>query len=84
MDLQARVAGARAATGDTLTFLDSHISCSIGWLEPMMYRIKQDRRHVVMPKIDGVIQLIVNSQVLTYFLVRLIETSITNRAALNS
>jgi polypeptide N-acetylgalactosaminyltransferase len=51
--MRARVAGARVATADTLTFLDSHISCSIGWLEPMMYRISQDRRHVVMPKIDG-------------------------------
>ena len=51
--MRARVAGARAATGDTLTFLDSHISCSIGWLEPCMYRIHQDRRHIVMPKIDG-------------------------------
>lgn len=51
--MRARVAGARAATGATLTFLDSHISCSIGWLEPMMYRISQGRHHIVMPKIDG-------------------------------
>eukprot|EP00040_Diaphanoeca_grandis_P039942 m.260673 g.260673 ORF g.260673 m.260673 type:complete len:553 (-) comp40432_c0_seq1:21-1679(-) len=51
--MRARVAGARAATGATLTFLDSHISCSIGWLDPCMYRIAQDRKHIVMPKIDG-------------------------------
>eukprot|EP00041_Stephanoeca_diplocostata_P003202 m.32547 g.32547 ORF g.32547 m.32547 type:complete len:596 (+) comp14138_c0_seq1:74-1861(+) len=51
--MRARVAGARAATGTTLTFLDSHISCSVGWLEPLMFRISQDRRHIVMPKIDG-------------------------------
>lgn len=52
--MRARVAGARAATGQTLTFLDSHISCDPGWLEPMMYRISQDWQHVVMPKIDAV------------------------------
>eukprot|EP00040_Diaphanoeca_grandis_P028697 m.166617 g.166617 ORF g.166617 m.166617 type:complete len:607 (-) comp31434_c0_seq1:94-1914(-) len=50
--MRARVAGAKAATGETLTFLDSHISCSIGWLEPCMYRISQDWQNVVMPKID--------------------------------
>eukprot|EP00037_Helgoeca_nana_P014166 m.132050 g.132050 ORF g.132050 m.132050 type:complete len:462 (-) comp22426_c0_seq38:1411-2796(-) len=52
--MRARVAGAKVATGDTLTFLDSHISCSVGWLEPLMYRISQGREHVVMPMIDGI------------------------------
>eukprot|EP00037_Helgoeca_nana_P025099 m.270605 g.270605 ORF g.270605 m.270605 type:complete len:576 (-) comp26851_c0_seq4:211-1938(-) len=51
--MRARVAGARAASGKTLTFLDSHISCDIGWLEPLMFRISQDRSHIVMPMIDG-------------------------------
>eukprot|EP00040_Diaphanoeca_grandis_P009341 m.48480 g.48480 ORF g.48480 m.48480 type:complete len:557 (+) comp20764_c0_seq1:113-1783(+) len=51
--MKARVAGARVATGDTLTFLDSHIDCSTDWLEPCMFRIAQDRTHVVMPMIDG-------------------------------
>ena len=49
----ARVAGARKATGDTVTFLDSHIDPSRNWLEPLMYRIYEDRSHVVMPIIDG-------------------------------
>eukprot|EP00038_Savillea_parva_P030681 m.79452 g.79452 ORF g.79452 m.79452 type:complete len:571 (+) comp9291_c0_seq1:248-1960(+) len=51
--MKARVAGARKATGVTLTFLDSHIDCSVDWAEPLMYRIWQDRTHVVMPIIDG-------------------------------
>ena len=52
--MRARVAGAKVASGETLTFLDSHISCSIGWLEPLMHRIAQGREHVVMPLIDGI------------------------------
>jgi len=51
--MKARVAGARKASGDTLTFLDSHIDCSRDWLVPLMYRIYQDKSHVVMPIIDG-------------------------------
>lgn len=51
--MKARVAGARAASGQTLTFLDSHIACSKYWLEPLMARIAEDSVHVVMPIIDG-------------------------------
>lgn len=51
--MRARVAGARRATAETLTFLDSHIDCQEGWLEPLMARIGEDRKHVVMPIIDG-------------------------------
>lgn len=34
--MKARVAGARKASGVTLTFLDSHIDCSVDWAEPLM------------------------------------------------
>lgn len=67
--MRARVAGARVATSDTVTFLDSHISAQRGWLgmsssahhtvyltvhlEPLMARIAQDKTHVVMPIIDS-------------------------------
>jgi len=33
--------------------LDSHIDCSKNWLEPLMYRIWEDKSNVVMPIIDG-------------------------------
>jgi glycosyltransferase involved in cell wall biosynthesis len=39
--MRARVAGAKVATGETLTFLDSHIDCSEGWLDFLMARIGQ-------------------------------------------
>jgi hypothetical protein len=52
--MTARTEGARAATGEVVIFLDSHIECTHGWIEPLLARIKQDRKHVVMPIIDSI------------------------------
>jgi polypeptide N-acetylgalactosaminyltransferase len=49
-----REEGARIATAETVTFLDSHIEVNVGWLEPMLARIHEDRRHAVMPIIDSI------------------------------
>ena len=52
--MTARTAGARAASGEVAVFLDSHIEVTEGWLKPMLARIKEDRKHVVMPIIDSI------------------------------
>ena len=52
--VRARMAGADAATGEVLVFLDSHCECSTGWLEPMLERIHLDRSNVVCPVIDRI------------------------------
>ena len=39
----ARLTGAEVASGEILVFLDSHCEVVEGWLEPMVYRIAQDR-----------------------------------------
>ena len=52
--MTARTEGAKAATGEVVVFLDSHIECTQGWIQPLLARIKEDRKHVVMPIIDSI------------------------------
>ena len=52
--MATRVEGAKIATSDVIVFLDSHIECSVGWLEPMIGRIKENPKVLTVPMIDGV------------------------------
>ncbi|XP_041361335.1 polypeptide N-acetylgalactosaminyltransferase 13-like [Gigantopelta aegis] len=51
--IRGRLLGYQAATGKTLTFLDSHCECTDGWLEPLMARIAEGWNHVVCPIISS-------------------------------
>nr|XP_015214277.1 PREDICTED: polypeptide N-acetylgalactosaminyltransferase 13 isoform X2 [Lepisosteus oculatus] len=50
--IRARLRGAAATRGQVITFLDAHCECTVGWLEPLLARIKEDRKTVVCPIID--------------------------------
>uniref|UniRef100_A0A8C8VDV5 Polypeptide N-acetylgalactosaminyltransferase n=1 Tax=Pelusios castaneus TaxID=367368 RepID=A0A8C8VDV5_9SAUR len=50
--IRARLRGAAASKGQVITFLDAHCECTLGWLEPLLARIREDRKTVVCPIID--------------------------------
>jgi polypeptide N-acetylgalactosaminyltransferase len=52
--IRARLAGARQAQGDVIVFLDAHVECVRGWLEPLLRRIQESRKSVVVPLIDNI------------------------------
>ncbi|CAF1270040.1 unnamed protein product [Adineta steineri] len=52
--IKAKNYGAKNATGDVVVFLDAHCEANVGWLEPLVYRIKQNRTAILCPIIDGI------------------------------
>ncbi|XP_030660732.1 probable polypeptide N-acetylgalactosaminyltransferase 8 [Nomascus leucogenys] len=51
---QARNTGWEAATADVVAILDAHIEVSVGWAEPILARIQEDRTVIVSPVFDNI------------------------------
>ena len=52
--VRARMLGAQYASGDVLTFLDCHIECNPGWLEPLLQKIKDQPKTIAVPVITTI------------------------------
>ncbi|KAL7677480.1 hypothetical protein ACOME3_003718 [Neoechinorhynchus agilis] len=51
--IKSRLIGAKTSTGQTLTFLDAHVECTKGWLEPLLDTVlKYNRSVAVCPVLD--------------------------------
>lgn len=50
--MHARMAGAKAATGHILVFLDSHVEVNHNWLPPILELVTEDYRTCACPIID--------------------------------
>ncbi|XP_038257072.1 probable polypeptide N-acetylgalactosaminyltransferase 8 [Dermochelys coriacea] len=51
---QARISGWEASTADVVAILDAHIEVNVGWAEPILSRIKEDRTVIISPVFDNV------------------------------
>ena len=51
---RGRLLGAEEASGEVLTFLDSHCEVTEGWLLPLLHRIAENPINVVCPVINAI------------------------------
>ncbi|XP_033693786.1 polypeptide N-acetylgalactosaminyltransferase 9 [Tursiops truncatus] len=52
--IRARLQGWKVATAPVVGFFDAHVEFSVGWAEPALSRIREDRRRIVLPAIDNI------------------------------
>ncbi|ESO98824.1 hypothetical protein LOTGIDRAFT_113802, partial [Lottia gigantea] len=50
--VRSRLTGADNATGDILIWLDAHIECNTGWLEPLVHELARNNQTIVQPHVD--------------------------------
>uniref|UniRef100_A0A663FJ72 Polypeptide N-acetylgalactosaminyltransferase n=1 Tax=Aquila chrysaetos chrysaetos TaxID=223781 RepID=A0A663FJ72_AQUCH len=52
--IRSRVSGWRVATAPVVALFDAHVEFNVGWAEPVLTRIKEDRKRVISPSFDNI------------------------------
>uniref|UniRef100_A0A3Q2G1Q5 Polypeptide N-acetylgalactosaminyltransferase n=1 Tax=Cyprinodon variegatus TaxID=28743 RepID=A0A3Q2G1Q5_CYPVA len=52
--IRSRVSGWRAATAPVVALFDAHVEFNVGWAEPVLLRIKEDRTRIISPSFDNI------------------------------
>ncbi len=51
---KARIIGASYATGDIISYIDSHVEVNVKWMEPFLVAIKNNPKTAVMSQLDNI------------------------------
>uniref|UniRef100_A0A8C5SL92 Polypeptide N-acetylgalactosaminyltransferase 17 n=1 Tax=Laticauda laticaudata TaxID=8630 RepID=A0A8C5SL92_LATLA len=54
--IRARIEGWKVASGHITGFFDAHVEFTSGWAEPVLSRIQENRKRVILPSIDNIKQ----------------------------
>ncbi|KAM6987414.1 LOW QUALITY PROTEIN: polypeptide N-acetylgalactosaminyltransferase 17-like [Tautogolabrus adspersus] len=52
--IRARIEGWKAATAEVTGFFDAHVDFTPFWAEPVLARIKEDHKRIILPSIDNI------------------------------
>nr|XP_040049921.1 polypeptide N-acetylgalactosaminyltransferase 17 [Gasterosteus aculeatus aculeatus] len=52
--IRARIEGWKVATAEVTGFFDAHVEFTPSWAEPVLARIKDDHKRIILPSIDNI------------------------------
>ncbi|KAG7470630.1 hypothetical protein MATL_G00115840 [Megalops atlanticus] len=52
--IRARIEGWKVATGEVTGFFDAHVEFTPSWAEPVLSRIKENHKRIILPSIDNI------------------------------
>ncbi|XP_016306048.1 putative polypeptide N-acetylgalactosaminyltransferase-like protein 3 [Sinocyclocheilus anshuiensis] len=52
--IRARIEGWKVATGEVTGFFDAHVEFTPAWAEPVLSRIKENHKKIILPSIDNI------------------------------
>ncbi|KAJ3594000.1 hypothetical protein NHX12_006332 [Muraenolepis orangiensis] len=52
--IRSRVSGWKVASAPVVALFDAHVEFNVGWAEPVLQRIKEDRTRIISPSFDNI------------------------------